>query len=295
MNVPEDIQAAGQQTGTIPLRQSGTEWVSSFTISGVLPGAYDLKAFTNEFNGNAIRNLSFTSTYVDVSNQDVSGIVLDIYPSVAVSGVVTVDGHAPGSDIVRIGLQVEGSNAKRPSYQGLESRPVVAGSQDGAFRIPVVQTGRFHVQPGTGLPANLYIENVLYSGQSVLDSGFDVGRDEVRGLQVIVRSGAGVVEGTVRDSAGKPVGGATAVLVPPQARRQNRALYRTAITDPMGRFRIQGIVPGDYDLFSWQAVPDGAYYNTRFLSRFQDRARPVRVGQSSTNTQNLVALPVLGR
>ena len=72
-------------------------------------------------------------------------------------------------------------------------------------------------------------------------------------------------------------------------------LCRGAAGGDRANKKIDGIAPGDYDLFAWQSVPDGAYHNSRFMSRFEDRARHRTIGQSSANNQDLVVLPALGR
>jgi hypothetical protein len=110
-----------------------------------------------------------------------------------------------------------------------------------------------------------------------------------------VNSGARSVEGTVRDSRGKPVAGAIAVLVPPRERRHNRALYYTAKADAMGHFKIQGVAPGGYSLFSWQNMPDGAYFNDRFVTRNEEAGRRVSVVQSSVTGADITLIPSAGK
>jgi hypothetical protein len=278
------------------LRRSGNQFVGAFQISGILPGTYDLRVSTNDFSsdGGAQGLLAFAAIPIDINNQDLTGLSLDIYPNVRVKGIVTVDGRAPGQTPVRVALQVDGSASKRPSYQGLAKRPVLANDQDGSFVIPGVASGRFRVQPGPGLPADFYIADVL-QGVSVFDTGFEVGKAPVETLHVLVKSGAGSLEGVVRNANGKPVSGATVVMVPPAARRQNHALYRTGISDASGHFKIDSAAPGDYDLFAWQNMPDGAYFNSRFVSRFQDRARAVNIRESSKANVDLTAIPSVGR
>jgi len=292
--VPEE---GGPTTlASVILRRSGNQLAGTFQISGILPGAYDLRVSINDLSsaGGAQGLLAFAAIPVDINNQDLTGLSLDIYPNVRVKGVVTVDGHAPGQTPVRLALQVDGSASKRPSYLGLAKRPVLANDQDGSFMIPGVASGRFRIQAGPGLPADFYIADVL-QGISVFDTGFDVGKTPVETLQVLVKSGAASLEGIVRNANGKPVSGATVVLVPPVARRQNHALYRTGTSDATGRFKIEGAAPGDYDLFAWQNMPDGAYFNSRFVSRFQGRAHPVNVRESSKSNVDLTAIPSIGR
>jgi hypothetical protein len=161
--------------------------------------------------------------------------------------------------------------------------------------IPAVQAGHFHALVGAGLAPEYYVADIRQGGVSVFDSGFDVGKESPSPIQVIVNSGARTVEGTVKDSRGKPVAGATAVLVPPRDRRHNRALYYTAKSDAAGHFKIQGVAPGTYSLFSWQNMPDGAYFNDRFVTRNEEAGRRVSVTQSSVTGMDITLIPPVGK
>ena len=97
------------------------------------------------------------------------------------------------------------------------------------------------------------------------------------------------------DLPGKPMANATVVLVPPLARRQNRALYRMATSDANGHFSFRGVAPEDYQLFAWQNIAPSAYLNARFLSKYEDRATPVKLGPSSTITATITGIPKDGQ
>jgi hypothetical protein len=62
---------------------------------------------------------------------------------------------------------------------------------------------------------------------------------------------------------------ATVVLVPQESRRQNSALYKTAITDDKGTFTIRGAAPGTYTILAWQSVISGAWQNPEFLDKYR--------------------------
>jgi hypothetical protein len=216
---------------------------------------------------------------------------MDIYSNTTVNGTVTVDGNPPGRVVARVALQADGVLARIGSYQGLAGRPGVADGQTGAFTIPNVLSGKFRVEMGTGIPPELYLADVRQGGVSVFDSGFEVGRDTPGPLQVQLKSGARMVEGTVRDARGKAIEGAVAVLIPQRELRQNRARYYTAKTDASGRFTIQGVAPATYSLFSWENMPDGAYFNDRFVSRNEDAGRRINVVQQSAGGANITLIP----
>jgi hypothetical protein len=277
------------------LDQAGNDYIGEFDIKNVPTGSYQLAAWTREQNPDGGAQLTFALASVDVNNQDVTGITLDIYPTVRVHGTVVVNGTTPGPVQARVSLLVDSSNARGGVYAGLSQRAVLADSQTGAFMIPAVQAGHFHALVGAGLAPEYYVADIRQGGVSVFDSGFDVGKESPSPIQVIVNSGARTVEGTVKDSRGKPVAGATAVLVPPRDRRHNRALYYTAKSDAAGHFKIQGVAPGTYSLFSWQNMPDGAYFNDRFVTRNEEAGRRVSVTQSSVTGMDITLIPPVGK
>src|SRR5262245_25603574 len=104
-----------------------------------------------------------------------------------------------------------------------------------------------------------------------------------------------MVQGIVQNAEGKALGEATVVLVPPASRRQNRALYKTATTDASGRFTIRGVAPGSYKIFAWPNVPNGAYFNGRFLAKYEDRGRTLNIDPLSTVTAEITAIPLTDR
>jgi hypothetical protein len=106
----------------------------------------------------------------------------------------------------------------------------------------------------------------------------------------MLRSGAATVDGVVRDGAGKPVANATVVLVPPEARRENRELYKFGKSDASGKFSVRGIAPGSYKIFAFQAIAGGEFYNSRFISKFEFRGRSLSVSQGSTTTETLTVI-----
>jgi hypothetical protein len=283
-NMPDPSRNVGNVTLN-PL--SGT-----FQTVPLPPGVYELFARIPESNANGGAGLAWGHVPVEVRNQNVTGVAITVHPSVNVKGTATVDGgRLPQSATIRLALLPTGGTVKIGIYNSVAQRPITV-SPDGSFTYIGVPPGVWRVDPGTGLPPNLYIEDVRQNAASVFDGGFEVGPKAPDPLLVTFRSGAGTVEGTVQDNVGKAVPGATVALVPPQAQRQNRARYRTATADAEGKFTIGNVAPGSFRLFAWaQAVPGGAYYNAAFLAKFEDRGRPVSVTQGGTVSQQITAIP----
>jgi uncharacterized surface anchored protein len=279
-----------------PSRNVGTVTLNplagTFQTVPLPPGIYELFARIPESNANGGAGLAWAHAPVEIRNQNVSGVALTVHPSVNVTGTATVDGRGlPQGATIRLALLPTGGTVKIGVYNSVAQRPITV-PPDGAFTIIGVPPGIWRIDPGTSIPPELYIEDVRQNAASVFDDGFEVGSKPPSPIQVTFRSGAGTVEGTAVDSTGKPVAGATVALAPPVARRQNRALYRTATADANGRFSIRSVAPGSFRLFAWQQpIVGGAYYNAAFLAKYEDRSRSVNVTQGGTVNQQITVIP----
>jgi len=85
----------------------------------------------------------------------------------------------------------------------------------------------------------------------------------------------------------KPVAAMTVVLVPPDNRRQNAALYKTGRSNEQGHFTLPNVPPGRYTLYAWESVPVGAYQNAQFMERYAARGISVIVQPGVRTTTNV--------
>jgi hypothetical protein len=208
---------------------------------------------------------------------------------VEVKGAVSYDSKTAGKGNIRLGLLADGGSMKSGIYEELAQRPE-APRPDGSFTIQGVPESRFRVKL-EGLPADTYVADVRQGNRSVYDSGFEVGAFTPDQIQVLVVSGAGVIQGIVRNGAGKPLANATVALAPALGRRQNRALYADTTTDSDGRFTIRGIAPGEYKLFAWeQPVWRGARQNPAFIAQYEELGVLVNVAKGNIAAVDLTAI-----
>jgi beta-lactamase regulating signal transducer with metallopeptidase domain len=288
-STPEGLQ---RNFGNVNLTPNADGRLSArFEIDGVLPGIYDVGTWVRESNPDGGSGLAATRQRVEVRDRNIEGITLRLAPSVRVNGVVTIDGRPPSQPSVRVALQPEGSTATAGAYQGIASRPALASTQDGSFMVPAVMAGRFRVQVTQSISTDLYVSDVQQAGRSIFDSGFDVGAEAPTPMQISLKSDGGTLDGTVQDSTGKAMANATVVIVPAADRRQNRGLYRVATSDANGRFTIKGIAPQSYKVFAWEANPQGAFFNARFIASIEERGRSVTITASSTTSTQITAIP----
>jgi hypothetical protein len=289
-SVPDDVGA--RQVGAVPLLPT----TGQFEIANVVPGSYDLFARVQDPAAQVAggQPLAWGRVRFEVRDNDVPNLSITVPPSVEVRGTVAIAGGAKPPASMRVQLLPDDASIKIPAYQAVITRSALVG-QDGAFSVPAVPEGRFRVSAVAGIPPDLYLADVRANAMSVFDSGFDVNARANSAIEVVLGSGAGTVDGVVRDGPTKVVPRATVALVPEARRRQNRALYFAATSDAGGRFTIRGVPPGDYKVFAWESIPAFAYQNSVFIAKHEERGRAVHVGQSGTASAEVTIIPVVER
>ena len=71
---------------------------------------------------------------------------------------------------------------------------------------------------------------------------------------------------------------ATVVMAPQERLLGRRDLYRKAITDDLGHYRLDPAMPGDYKLFAWAEVDEGGWTDPEFLKDYEKRGEAVTIG-----------------
>jgi hypothetical protein len=110
-------------------------------------------------------------------------------------------------------------------------------------------------------------------------------------LDVVLASDSGNVEGRVVNERQDPAVNVKVAIVPDAPLRSRGDLYKSTTTDTTGAFRISMVVPGDYKLFAWEEVEDGAWRDAEFLRRDETRGKAVRLGALRTESATLSVIP----
>jgi hypothetical protein len=276
--------------GTVPLLPT----TGKFELANVLPGAYELFARVSDPSVASAGAPPFAwgRARFEVRENDVSNISITVPPSVEVRGTAAAAGTAKIPPNTRVTLLPADVTVKHPAYQLVFTRSGLV-APDGAFSVPAVLEGHYRVAGVAGLGPDLYLADVRQGAMSVFDSGFNISTRSNDPIQLVVGSGAGTVEGIVRESPSKGFPGANVALVPEASRRENLALYFPTNSDASGRFVIRGVPPGDYKLFAWESIPTFAYQNAAFLAKHEEQGRIVHIVQGGTVNAELNVIPVI--
>jgi hypothetical protein len=256
----------------------------SFDIPEVLPGSYSLAGIWSDQGRHYVSRVP-----LEVGNADVEGVAVTILVGSTVGGRVIWDGQpALERDELRIAMR---STDDSPIYfPGSRVNP------DGSFAIPDVGDGAYYAIPD-GESKDCYVKDVEYAGRASLEEGFSVARGSAALLEITISSRGGRVQGTVTDEDGLPTSGVYVALVPDsETRRTKHRLYKSQTTDQYGHFDLRGIAPGDYLLFSWMEVEDGAWEDPEYMKPFLEKKKGERISlqEGDTKSMNLVAIKNAG-
>jgi len=84
--------------------------------------------------------------------------------------------------------------------------------------------------------------------------------------------------------------GVWVALLPDEAHRSARRLYKSTATDQYGRFELRGITPGDYKLFSWEEAESGAWEDPEFLKPFEQKGEKISLQDGDQKTLKLTSI-----
>jgi hypothetical protein len=140
----------------------------------------------------------------------------------------------------------------------------------------------------TNLPYNChcFVKSIRYGGREIPESGADLTTGEP--LEIVVGASGAVVEGTVVDQQGKPVGGAVLAVVPKDG---SLTKLRTGTADDSGKFFFDNNPPGDYKLLAWEDIDPAALNEAGYLQQFDATAKVVTLEPLGHQTIRLVAIP----
>jgi hypothetical protein len=271
---------------------------------------------------------AFGRTSIEVGNSNVENVAVVIHYGNDLNGRLVVDGKLMAAN-VRISVQADPEVLSAADVPTAATFAQISNYQapinpDGTFTIPLLPEGRYRFQivmggytpPAAGrgarglrglrgqqpepaipslpllaLPYSAFVADIRQGSVSVYDDGITISAEAINPVDVVVSTNPGTIEGTVTAADQKPAS-AQVVLVPPESRRQNTALYRTARSDPQGRFVVTNVPPGLYTAFAWESVSPGAFQSAEFLARYADRGANVSVTAGNRSNVNLTVIPI---
>jgi uncharacterized protein (DUF2141 family) len=240
---------------------------ASYPATGILfekvpPGSYDVFV---------VRVVSGKPTYatqsVDVANADVDGGALTFLPAAELSGRVRVaDGALSSLGKVSVHLHPARPIPEVSSFDA-EVKP------DGSFLITNVAPVVYEVEIGR-------IPGVYLKSAPRID-----GAAKLEPLTLVLGTDVGAVEGVVHNGNGEALARARVDLI---ASRVD--LDRSGFTGDDGKFEIKDVPPGEYQVFAWQDVTDGAPEDPDFRKPFENQAISLKMQPNGHEKLQLTAI-----
>jgi hypothetical protein len=264
----------------------------SFDIT-LLPGSYSLIGSAGSGSGYAT---------IRVSDSDIENLTIVAMPAFKVPGRIAIEGRtAAGADLaaLRISLRRDPSPARAPARsQSSYSVPLPNGTftletSPGDYQVniaPILNVTPDLFSPGRP-PAlrDAYVKSIRLGSVDVLNTGLHLERPPAAPLDIVLGTNPGTIDGTVVNETLQVSGNVSVALLPDVRRRTD--LYKSTTTDPSGRFRFEGVPPGDYKLFAWVEVESDAWYDSDFMSTYENRGKPVRVAEGSKQEVQVTVIP----
>ncbi len=249
----------------------------SFELHDVVPGSYRLTALWFD------EGKEYSSTIaIDVGGADVGGVALTLQPGSNVQGQIVWEGRpAIEKNEITIIPIMEDMNMVFAGMTHVAS--------NGSFTFKDMGDGTYRPSVD-GQSKDCYIKDVEYAGASAINEGFTVVRGSDATLKITISSRGARLQGSVVDADGLPAVGVYVALVPDAPSRGVHRLYKDAQTDQEGRFDLRGIAPGDYTVFSWDEVEEGAWEDPEFLKPFEIKGQKITVQDGDAKTMSLLSI-----
>jgi hypothetical protein len=201
-----------------------------------------------------------------------------VEPAFDISGAISGEGAA---DAV-VSLE--------PLIPGMPVAPRASVSAGGGFTLRAATAGEYRVNVAAPR-RDSYVKSIRFGARDLPDGILRVATPSNNPLVITLGVNSAAVSGRVLNEKQNPVANIRAVLVPDAARRARADLYRDALSDDAGEFQLQGIAPGDYKVFAWELVQEGAWQDPDFMRLYEDLGTPVRVTEETRRKFDISLIP----
>jgi hypothetical protein len=238
-------------------------------------GTYELTTIVGLSSGRAVTTVRDRDTDVSIS----------LFPLVTLTGRVIFDGAAPPNSPQGPGPSVI---LRGPSGQ-VSSSPI---STNGAFSFQNVPVSNYRVELAMAGMPDAYLKSIKLKDIDLPDTelqfdGFPLGE-----LQLLASHSGGSIEGRVDSDKQQPVANATVVALPEGMPAYRADRYRSVTVDDAGTFQFRGLPPGQYNVYAWVDVENGAWFSPAFLGNYDSYRRSLPVADGQKQNVEIVAAPV---
>ena len=247
---------------------------------------------------------------IEMGEQNLEGLSLNLQPGGSLMGEFVFEGKL-ATDLTpqqkssfRVNL-LRYPDIPGASLAGSSTGAIAANAVDTSFRMQNIYPGDFRVMVTPFMnsfswspPAvandpigSVFVRSIRYGSVEVLNEGLRMATNNPdQRLQIVLALG-GKLSGVVANERNEPMANVKVALIPDFAYRQRDDLFKSAVTDASGNFKMQGIAPGEYRVFAWEDIVDGGWQDGELLRNVEARGKSVRIAEGGQTAVELVAIP----
>jgi hypothetical protein len=246
---------------------------------------------------------------VEMGNQNLENVSLNLLPGGTLNGEFIFEGNLASSLTPQEKTSFRVNLSRQPdipgaSLGGASSGGIAANATDTSFHLQSIFPGDFRVMVSPlintfswttqTLPdplANIYVKSIRYGNRDVLSEGLHLETHSPdQRLQIILSTG-GRLDGAALNDRNEAMANVKVALVPNLSDRNRDDLYKTSVTDASGKFKIQGIAAGDYRVFAWEEITDGAWQDPDVLREVESRGKAIHINDGEQASVEVFAIP----
>ena len=259
----------------------------TFTLSGVAPGEYTIRANIGNGMGGDGRP-EFATAVVSVNGEDISGVRLTVMSLISATGRIVFQDVA-AAQTLRTPIRVNASPINpddQMMMMGGGGNTTVKDDYTFELKVP---PGRMRVFAGVNSPG-WTVHAVRQNGVDVTDSGIDfTSGGDASGIEIELTNHVSELSGLVTNARGEVAKDYT-VLVFSQDRddwTMNTRRRSQGRPDQEGRFRIRALPAGRYYGIALDSIDPNESGDPELLDRLRSRATPFTLNDGETKALDL--------
>jgi len=257
----------------------------SFIIRGVPQGDYTvgvraMDPAPDSTNSSRRQQSGYGTARVHIADADVKTDI-EVGPLAELRGAATIESTQNLSSLTSLGIMLLSAG---PTGQGGASSTL---AEDGTFDVKDIAPGEYTFM-AFGPQSSAYLQRAQCGGTDYTVQPITIGAgDGLSDCVLTLANDTGTLSGQVMDGE-TPVPNLVVVAIPQlRSLRKNASYTATVKTDSGGKFQLNGIIPGDYEVFAVPADADQPYYALDFPEQNQNSAQRVTIKPRETQTVTL--------
>ncbi|HEY6402168.1 MAG TPA: carboxypeptidase regulatory-like domain-containing protein, partial [Blastocatellia bacterium] len=267
------LMDGGKRIGAIGSFGNQSDAQGEFHIPGVLPGKYAAFASLEQDS-----DLYSEPVLFEIGDEDVTGLVVRMRRGGSISGVAVIEGTNDPAILSKLSQIQVYANVRSEELSAPSGAPANVGT-DGSFALRGVNPGmaRLNIYNRAETP-RFSILRIERDG-AMLREGIQINPGEqVTGVRIVIGAGTNTLRGQLRITGGSLPEDAILMV---NAYRAGTEIVngRSRQVEAGGRFVIEGLTPGEYELKLSAYFPSGSTPETgKLTERLNKRAQAVTVG-----------------